>query len=339
MDEPTTALTSKEVDALFGIILDLKARGISTLFVSHKLSEVFRISGRFTVLRNGRVVVTSQPADLDRRSFAKYMTGRDLEDSRFQAGNADAAPVLEVSKLGLRDAFDDVSFTLRAGGNPGDHRPLGIRSSGPCAGALRGPAAGSRRDPREGAARHPPRHPIGDRQRDRLRARGPAVRRADAGALHRRQHRHRAYRHPRLQGHGRQRPQVCRGASLGGRAQDRDPEPGQRGQHALRRQPAARCAREVARNEPRHPDPERPDRRRRHRIQARHSRDSARPREGGHGHHRHLGRHPRDPDELQPDPGDAAGTDRIQLDPATTTEEALAALVAAEPRAQPLDAA
>ncbi|HEY3549191.1 MAG TPA: sugar ABC transporter ATP-binding protein [Propionicimonas sp.] len=115
MDEPTTALTNKEVDALFGIILDLKARGISTLFVSHKLGEVFRISERFTVLRNGRVVVTSEPAALDRRSFAKYMTGREFEDTRFQATNEAAGPVLEVSGLGLRDAFDDVSFTLRAG--------------------------------------------------------------------------------------------------------------------------------------------------------------------------------------------------------------------------------
>ena len=53
MDEPTTALTKKEVDALFRIILDLKGRGISTLFVSHKLEEVFEISERFTILRNG----------------------------------------------------------------------------------------------------------------------------------------------------------------------------------------------------------------------------------------------------------------------------------------------
>jgi simple sugar transport system ATP-binding protein len=115
MDEPTTALTNKEVDALFAIILDLKSRGISTLFVSHKLGEIFRISERFTVLRNGRVVVTSQPDQLDRRAFATYMTGRDFEDSRFQAANESAEPVLEVSGLGLRDAFDDVSFALRAG--------------------------------------------------------------------------------------------------------------------------------------------------------------------------------------------------------------------------------
>ncbi|MCW5952175.1 MAG: sugar ABC transporter ATP-binding protein, partial [Propionibacteriaceae bacterium] len=53
MDEPTTALTKKEVDALFRIILDLKARGIAILFVSHKLEEVFEISERFTIIRNG----------------------------------------------------------------------------------------------------------------------------------------------------------------------------------------------------------------------------------------------------------------------------------------------
>ncbi|WP_197510243.1 ATP-binding cassette domain-containing protein [Tessaracoccus coleopterorum] len=81
MDEPTTALTHREVEALFRVVADLQSRGIAILFVSHKLEEVFEISERFTIIRNGRVVVTTLPEELDHKKFAEYMTGRDYDDS------------------------------------------------------------------------------------------------------------------------------------------------------------------------------------------------------------------------------------------------------------------
>lgn len=115
MDEPTTALTHREVEALFRVVADLKARGISILFVSHKLEEVFEISERFTILRNGTVVTTTVPAELNHRTFAEYMTGRDYDDSSSAPATEPGEPVLEVSGLCLKDAFDDVSFTLRRG--------------------------------------------------------------------------------------------------------------------------------------------------------------------------------------------------------------------------------
>jgi len=115
MDEPTTALTKKEVDALFRIILDLKARGISTLFVSHKLEEVFEISERFTILRNGETVITCLPEELDRKKFTRHMTGRDFEDAHFTFDDNRADPILEVRNLGVKGAFSDVSFELRRG--------------------------------------------------------------------------------------------------------------------------------------------------------------------------------------------------------------------------------
>ncbi len=115
MDEPTTALTRKEVDGLFRIILDLKARGISTLFVSHKLEEVFEISERFTILRNGEVAATCLPEELDRRTFSYFMTGREFEDSHFTLQNASDEPVLEARALGVTGGFEDVSFSLRGG--------------------------------------------------------------------------------------------------------------------------------------------------------------------------------------------------------------------------------
>lgn len=115
MDEPTTALTTREVDALFRIILDLKERGISTLFVSHKLEEVFEISEKFTIIRNGRSVATKRPDELDRASFSFYMTGREFEPAHFNAP-ADLGPaVLEARNLGADGAFADVNFSLHRG--------------------------------------------------------------------------------------------------------------------------------------------------------------------------------------------------------------------------------
>ncbi len=115
MDEPTTALTKKEVKALFSIILKLKAQGISILFVSHKLNEVFEISERFTILRSGELVVTGNTAELDDKRFTYYMTGRKFEKSSFVPKNISEDPVLEAKNLTLNGSFEDVSFQLRRG--------------------------------------------------------------------------------------------------------------------------------------------------------------------------------------------------------------------------------
>jgi len=115
MDEPTTALTSREVGSLFRVILDLQAKGIAILFVSHKLGEVFEISERFTIIRNGHQVITSLPEELDHKKFAAYMTGREVEDLEFEDEGPMGEPVLEVEGLGLDRAFEDVSFTLHKG--------------------------------------------------------------------------------------------------------------------------------------------------------------------------------------------------------------------------------
>lgn len=115
MDEPTTALTHREVEALFKVVADLQSRGIAILFVSHKLEEVFEISERFTIIRNGKVVITTMPEELNHKKFAEYMTGRDYDDSSSAPTGEPGEPILEVSGLGLSEAFEDVSFTLRRG--------------------------------------------------------------------------------------------------------------------------------------------------------------------------------------------------------------------------------
>lgn len=115
MDEPTTALTKREVAALFSIVLELQKRGMAILFVSHKLEEVFEIADRFTIIRNGQHIITCDKHELDRRSFARYMTGRDFDESRFIPGELSPAPVLSARNISLEGAFSDVSFDLHGG--------------------------------------------------------------------------------------------------------------------------------------------------------------------------------------------------------------------------------
>jgi len=115
MDEPTTALTRREVQTLFRIIKRLQSQGIAILFVSHKLDEVFEISERFTILRNGENVITDDTSRLNSEDFTFYMTGRRFEKSRFEANPTGARPILEVKDLGLKNGFTEVSFSVYAG--------------------------------------------------------------------------------------------------------------------------------------------------------------------------------------------------------------------------------
>ena len=117
MDEPTTALTQHEIKALFKIIFNLKERGISTLFVSHKLNEITEISDRVVIFRNGKKVLDQDSQGLDIKTMEFHMTGRELERADFQTRKDldKSKPVLSVSNLSLRNRFEDVSFDLLAG--------------------------------------------------------------------------------------------------------------------------------------------------------------------------------------------------------------------------------
>ncbi|MDI3548828.1 MAG: simple sugar transport system ATP-binding protein [Halanaerobiales bacterium] len=115
MDEPTTALTKKEVAALFKIIKNLQKQGISILFVSHKIDEVFEISEKITILRNGQNVISGEVADFDNDQFAYYMTGRKFKDTYFEFEGRQEEPLLKVENLSLENSFEDVSFELYPG--------------------------------------------------------------------------------------------------------------------------------------------------------------------------------------------------------------------------------
>ena len=115
MDEPTTALTRKEVDSLFKVVRDLQKKGIAILFVSHKLEEVFEIAEELTILRNGRKVIEGHMKDFDREKFIYYMTGRKIEESHYDQPAVAGVPMFKVENIGIKDLFKDISFEVYAG--------------------------------------------------------------------------------------------------------------------------------------------------------------------------------------------------------------------------------
>ncbi len=116
MDEPTTALTKKEIKRLFEIIAALKKNGVTILFVSHKLDEVFEISDSITILRNGENVISCPTSEITEEKFAYYMTGRhfDTAQTRKNMKKNIGAKMLEVKNLSA-PGFENVSFELHKG--------------------------------------------------------------------------------------------------------------------------------------------------------------------------------------------------------------------------------
>jgi ribose transport system ATP-binding protein len=117
MDEPTAALTDREIDRLFAIIATLKARGAGIIYISHRMEELPRIADRITVLRDGRAIETRDTADFPPDEIIRAMVGRRLESHfpELPPVAADAKPVLEVRNLVRAPAVNGVSFTVRAG--------------------------------------------------------------------------------------------------------------------------------------------------------------------------------------------------------------------------------
>ena len=115
MDEPTTALTRREVSNLFKIILRLKEMGIAILFVSHKLNEVFEISENFTILRDGERVASGSTSDLDAKKFTYYMTGREFQEHRFEFEGVGEEPIFSVEDIGIEGSFSNISFKVHPG--------------------------------------------------------------------------------------------------------------------------------------------------------------------------------------------------------------------------------
>jgi ABC-type sugar transport system ATPase subunit len=122
MDEPTSALTDAEVARLDRVIARLRGRGVTILYISHKMDEVFRLADRITVLRDGRVVTTVDRSRTTPREITGWMVGRDIAGHDFRGSRSPGAKVLELRGLTLPwpghprgYRLNDVSLELRAG--------------------------------------------------------------------------------------------------------------------------------------------------------------------------------------------------------------------------------
>lgn len=115
MDEPTSSLTTHEVQDLFRLIRDLKARGLAVIYISHRLEELDEIADRLTILRDGQVVYTGQWGEIPTAQIIRHMAGRELKEI-FPPRRATSGPVrLRVTNLSRHRKFDSISFSVRAG--------------------------------------------------------------------------------------------------------------------------------------------------------------------------------------------------------------------------------
>ena len=120
-DEPSSALTEAEVKVLMDIIRSLKEKGVSCVYISHKLDEIFEICDRVTVLRDGKTIKTMDIGDTDTREVISLMVGREITDIYPGRSSQPGETVLEVEGLSVEDeqtgkqVLKDISFSLRRG--------------------------------------------------------------------------------------------------------------------------------------------------------------------------------------------------------------------------------
>jgi rhamnose transport system ATP-binding protein len=116
MDEPTASLSAHEVERLLNIVRTLKSQGVSVLYISHRLDEIFRIADRVTVLRDGQHISTKPIADVTHESMVRDMVGRNIDAFAIKKkANPHGDRVLAVQNLGHDAVFRDVNFDLHKG--------------------------------------------------------------------------------------------------------------------------------------------------------------------------------------------------------------------------------
>ena len=114
MDEPTAPLTDDEVTQLFRIIADLKAQGITIIYISHRLDELFQVSDRVAIMRDGEMITTKNINEIDKPMLIQYMVGRQLKES-FPERNKKYGDVVLEAKDFCGETVGPVSFSLRKG--------------------------------------------------------------------------------------------------------------------------------------------------------------------------------------------------------------------------------
>ena len=114
MDEPTSSLTRKEVNVLFSIIKDLQTKGMTILFVSHKLDEIIEIAERITVMRDGCIIATLENSNIEEENLAQLISGQQITYKQDFVAPADE-DVMRVEHLTKKNQYEDISFTLKKG--------------------------------------------------------------------------------------------------------------------------------------------------------------------------------------------------------------------------------
>ncbi|MER9272691.1 ATP-binding cassette domain-containing protein [Mesorhizobium sp. M0643] len=115
MDEPTAALSQREVERLFTVVADLRLHGVAMMFVGHRMDEIFRIADRIAVLRDGRIIGVKPKAELGRAAAIGMMVGREVTDLYPQRSHATGALVLEARGLSHAGGFSNIDLKLHAG--------------------------------------------------------------------------------------------------------------------------------------------------------------------------------------------------------------------------------
>jgi ribose transport system ATP-binding protein/rhamnose transport system ATP-binding protein len=115
MDEPTAALSQREVERLFSVVGELRRRGVAMMFVGHRMDEIFRIADRIAVLRDGRLIDVRKKDELTRAAAIAMMVGREISDLYPDRSHQPGEVVLETRALSCGDAFSGIDLTLREG--------------------------------------------------------------------------------------------------------------------------------------------------------------------------------------------------------------------------------
>ncbi|GHV79601.1 ribose import ATP-binding protein RbsA [Spirochaetia bacterium] len=115
LDEPTASLTQEEVDALFTIIRGLRDQGVSVVYISHRLEEIFALCDRVTVIRDGRYISTRKVADTTKDQLVADMVGRSMDNYYPKVAVEIGGELLSARGLGAAELLHDISFTIRKG--------------------------------------------------------------------------------------------------------------------------------------------------------------------------------------------------------------------------------
>ena len=117
MDEPSASLSARETETLLNIIRQLRDSGVSVLYISHRLDEIFQVADRVTVLRDGHHIATRPVSEITKHELIHWMVGRDIDEliGQHPRHAVIGQALLEVSQLMRANAFHDITFTVRSG--------------------------------------------------------------------------------------------------------------------------------------------------------------------------------------------------------------------------------